>query len=142
MIWKRVTAILLLVVVVAGVGLYSLLLLFTEDLYSERGSFAYYVTIRSSTIKNFPMIQFVGEESFYSSCGDGPKLPANGIRYVSNGIPQDLKQSIERYLLGSGFVRDVEGQYTTPDGNTLFEVDIIPENSGLQRVVATEYYVY
>lgn len=67
MVWKTVAAIVLVAIVGSGVGLYTLMLLFTEDLYTQRGTFAYYVTIRSPTIKNFPRIQLTSEEDYYSS---------------------------------------------------------------------------
>ena len=62
--------------VAALAALYAAKLLMTEDLTTSRGTFAYYVTIRSSNIKDFPRLGVVGEENYYSSCGDGPKPPA------------------------------------------------------------------
>jgi hypothetical protein len=144
MVWKTVAAILIVAVVGTFVGLYTLMLLFTEDLYTQKGTFAYYVTIRSPTIKNFPRIQLTGEEDYYSSCGDGPKLPANGIRYVSSETQQALKQSIEEYLFKIGFTKATDsaegGEYVQPDGKTFFDLRIMPEAGGVQRVVATESY--
>ena len=144
MVWKTVAAILLVAVVGTVVGLYTLMLLFTEDLYSQRGTFAYYVTIRSPTIKNFPRIQLTAEEDYYSSCGDGPKLPANGIRYVSSQNQQALKQAIEEYLSKGGFTKETDsvegGEYVQADGQTHFDLRITPEAGGLHRVVATETY--
>lgn len=141
MVLKIAAAILLGVVLVTGA--YALKLLFTEDLYVKRGSFGYYVTIRSSTIKSFPLLKVVGEEDYYSSCGDGPKLPANGIRYTSSENPQELKHSIEEYLISRGFSKEENsregGTYVQPDRETSFDLMIMPEN-GLQRVVATENY--
>lgn len=142
MAFKTVAAILLGVALVLGV--YALKLMFTEDLYVKRGSFGYFVTIRSSTIKDFPRIKVVGEEDYYSSCGDGPKLPGNGIRYTSNEDLQGLKQSIEQYLISRGFSKEENSQeggtYVQPDRETSFDLMIMPQTDGTQRVVATEYY--
>lgn len=146
MVWKTVTAIVVIAVVGTGLGLYTLLLLFTEDLYSQKGTFAYYVTIRSPTIKYFPRIQLTGEEDYYSSCGDGPKLPANGIRYNSTEKPEVLKQTIEAYLLKHGFQKESDeingGEYEQPGSKTYFHLMIMPEANGVHRVVATESYGY
>lgn len=142
MAFKTVAAILLGVALVLGV--YALKLMFTEDLYVKRGSFGYFVTIRSSTIKDFPRIKVVGEEDYYSSCGDGPKLPGNGIRYTSTEDLQGLKQSIEQYLISRGFSKEENSQeggtYVQPDRETSFDLMIMPQTDGTQRVVATEYY--
>lgn len=126
--------------------LYAVKLLLTEDLYTSRKTFAYYVTIQSSNIKNFPLIGVVGDEVYYSSCGDGPKPPANGIRYNSTEDPQTLRTSIEQYLLDRGFIKEEQsiegGSYVQPGSKTSLELDIRPENEGLHRVIATEYYIF
>jgi hypothetical protein len=139
---KIVGGVLVLVVLLGA--LYAGKLLFTEDLYVTKGSFGYYVTIRSSNIKNFPLIGVVNQEVYYSSCGDGPKPPANGIRYTSKESPQKLKESIERHLFDRGFVKQADsiegGDYVNPGSKTSVELTIKPEKDGLQRVIATEYY--
>jgi hypothetical protein len=144
MVWKRVAVIFLVVVAGTALGLYTLLLLFTEDLYVQKGTYSYYITIRSSTIKNFPRIQLAAEEDYYSSCGDGPKLPANGIRYLSTENREALKQAIEQYLFRNGFAKEADakdgGEYTQPGTKTYFDLMVLPDKDGLQRVVATEYY--
>ena len=144
MVWKTVTAIVLVATVGSTVGLYTLMLVFTEDLYTQRGTFAYYVTIRSPTIKNFPRIQLTSEEDYYSSCGDGPKLPANGIRYTSGENQQALKQAIEEYLFKNGYNKEADavegGEYVQAGGKTFFDLRIMPEAGGVHRVVATESY--
>jgi hypothetical protein len=144
MAFKMVAAAILLGVVALVTGAYALKLLFTEDLYVKRSSFGYYVTIRSSTIKDFPLLKVIGEEDYYSSCGDGPKLPGNGIRYTSSEDPEVLKQSIEQYLVSTGFSKQENskegGTYLQPDHKTSFDLMIMPRNDGLLRVVATEYY--
>ena len=131
-------------VILLGAGLYILKLLFTEDLYVSKGTIAYYVTIRSTTIKDFPRLKVIGEEDYYSSCGDGPKPPANGIRYTSSEDPLILQRSIEEYLLERGFVKteasSTGGTYLQSPTKTSLELAINPENDA-HRVVATEYYL-
>lgn len=125
-------------------ALYAGKLLLTEDLLTTRGTFAYYITIRSSNVKNFPLVGVVGEVEYYASCGDGPKPPANGVFYTSDENPQKLKESIEQYLSNRGFVKTEEsihgGTYVQPDRKTSFELTIKSENDRLQRVTAIEYY--
>jgi hypothetical protein len=146
MVWKSVTAIVLVAVVGTGLGLYTLLLLFTEDLYTQKGTYAYYVTISSPTIKYFPRIQLTEEEDYYSSCGDGPKLPANGIRYGSTQKPDVLKQTIEAYLLKRGFIKETDemhgGEYAQPGSKVSLHLMIMPEANGVHRVVVTESYAW
>ncbi|MGZ5434983.1 MAG: hypothetical protein ACXWID_02430 [Pyrinomonadaceae bacterium] len=100
---------------VAGVLIVILLLCFlwfvawpliAEDYNSKRGTIAYYVTIRSTTIKDLPLIKVVGSEDFYSSSGDGPKLPANGIVYLSKEDPKIIMDSLTTYLISRGFTKD------------------------------------
>ena len=144
MVWKTVTAIVVVAVPGTALGLYTLLLLFTEDLYTQKGTYAYYVTITSPTIKNFPRIQLTEEEDYYSSCGDGPKLPANGIRYTSSEKSEVLKQRIEAYLLERGFQKETDqtggGEYARPGSRIFFDLRIVSEAGGVQRVVGTESY--
>lgn len=139
----KLIAILVAVILVVA-GLYIVKLLLTEDLYVSKGTIAYYVTIRSTTIKDFPRLNVIGEENYYSSCGDGPKPPANGIRYTSSEDPLTLQRSIEEYLLKRGFAKTEEsstgGSYLQSSTRTSLELTITPENDA-QRVVATEYYI-
>jgi hypothetical protein len=80
--------------------------LIAEDYDSKRGTIPYYVTIHSTTIKDLPLIKVVGAEDFYSSSGDGPKLPANGVIYRSSEDPKIPMDSLTNYLIGRGFTKD------------------------------------
>jgi len=77
--------------------------LIAEDNFSKRGTIAYYVTIHSSTIKSIPSIKQVGIEEYYSSSGDGPKLPANGVIYFSKEDPKILMETLTTFLTSRGF---------------------------------------
>jgi hypothetical protein len=125
-------------------GIYTLKLMFTEDLYTNKGTYAYYLTIRSSTIKNFPQLKKVGKEEYYFSCGDGPKRMANGINYLTEEQPEHIAEPLDRYLKSRGFVKDErrsngESYYYKGTGST-FELDIKPDETGFHRVIGTEYY--
>lgn len=91
----------------AGIALacfafYNIRLLFLESLYMQRGTYAYLLTV-SSLIKNVPEVRSTGEAVFYSSAGDGPKLPEDEIRYTSSAEPSLVKRQIAAYLHSRGY---------------------------------------
>ena len=118
--------------------------LVAEDNYSKRGSVAYYVTIKSATIKNFPLVKLVEPEEYYSSSGDGPKLPANGVIYLSNEDPNTLMDTAVSYLVGRGFDKDDSqcgnSECTFSKKGSTVELRITPHAGDTQQVKCTEYF--
>ena len=125
----------------SGVGLYSLMLAFTESLYVERGSYAYYLLI-PSFIKNVPQPQIVGEPEYYSSCGDGPKPMATGVSFYSKDLKSELFDQINRYAVAAGYTPDpdavITGDYGYRRGSMAFEFKIEAESNGTNSVAAYE----
>ena len=119
--------------------------LLAEDNYSKRGTIAYYVTIHSSTIKNLPLIKQVGTETYYSSSGDGPKLPANGVVYVSNQDPNILMEALTAFLTSRGFTKDLKQcgstQCTFSGKSSSIELVIEPKGADTRQVNCTEYFL-
>jgi hypothetical protein len=119
--------------------------LIAEDAYVKRGTIAYYITIHSPAIKNFPLIKKAGDEVYYSSAGDGPKLPANGLFYLSLERPEVLSESLDSYLTGNGFDKDGkrcgEGQCIYNGKGSSIELIMTPKESGMQQVKCTEYFL-
>jgi hypothetical protein len=139
---------------IAGGALFLVLVIFAlrfvvspliaEDYYSKRGSIAYYVTIHSSTIKSLPLIKQVGNEEYYSSSGDGPKLPANGVIYLSKEDPKILMESINAFLTSRGFTREAS-QCSNTECNykakgSSIELGINPKGADTQQVRCIEYF--
>ena len=124
-------AIALAVATVAWTGWKALIILFTEDLYCDRGSFEYYVAIHSGLIKQTPLVQLQGSPRFYASCGDGPKPPANGISYTSNANAEAVKSRLTDYILNDGYVR---GDDRTGSGGTVF----VRGRGGVELFVSAE----
>jgi len=123
---------------------YVALPLIAEDNYSKRGTIAYYVTIKSATIKNFPLIKLVGTEDYYSSSGDGPKLPANGVIYISKEDSKTLMDAATTYLVGRGFDKDSgrcgnDECNFTQKGSTI-ELRISPLAGDTRQVKCVEYF--
>ena len=129
---------------VAGLGLFIVKTIFTEDLYTSRYSPAYFITITSKTIKNVSIINAIEKPVFYYSCGDGPKLPANGIIYKSNKPPKDLLTQIENYIKTEDYILEddvsnnkaIVKRYKKKE--IMLTIEII---SGEQTVSVTEYYL-
>ena len=122
--------------------LYALKLSFTESLYSQRGSFAHFVTITEPVIRTFPLFDATSEPQYHSGCGDGPKLPDQAVSYRSRLPTSELLALAQRHvkscgyspgsahdLPGLAFVRDSRTLYlnvtTADDGTTLLAADVI-----------------
>ena len=81
-------------------------LAFQEDLLYTRYSDAYWLGMPSYAVSAFPRIGMIGEEVFYSSCGDGPKLVMSGVSFASSAAPSAVWESVEEFLTQSGYRRD------------------------------------
>src|SRR5690242_6719089 len=113
-----------ILVIVVGAGLYIASLLLSESLYSTRGSFAYWLTI-SSVIKAVPEIRPTAPPVFYSSAGDGPKLPESAISYRSAAEPAEITRAVESYLQSKGYKRRSDGDYV--NGPSIVSIEIKPD---------------
>ena len=118
--------------------------LIAEDNYSKRGTIAYYVTIHSATIKRFPLIKQVGTEEYYSSSGDGPKLPANGVIYLSREDPKILMESLTTFLTSRGFSKDLSQcgnmQCTYTAKGSSVDLVMTAKDADTQQVKCIEYF--
>lgn len=117
----------------------------TEDLYTARGSYSYFLTINSKMIKEFPRIEFVGQERFYYSCGDGPKPAMNGISYTSSADSITIIKKIEEHISGYGFQRMLEPSYLKEEfwysnRENTFQLQISKSGNGYYIVNGTECF--
>jgi len=139
LIWSGVV---LLLAVGGCLFLYALKLGFTESLYSQRGSFAHFVTITEPVIRRFPLFGATSEPQYHSGCGDGPKLPDQAISYRSSLSTSELLALAQRHVTGCGyspgsahdfpglaFIRDSKTLYlnvtTADDGTTQLAAEVI-----------------
>lgn len=84
------------------VVLLTLRLTFTDGLESKRGTYAYYVTISSPTIRHVPIIKPAGEPVYSSSPGGlGP--PWEDVEYVSYEKKDAIVVIIADYLKKEGY---------------------------------------
>jgi len=81
---------------------YCLKLGFSESEYMEPGSLKYYLLIHSPFIKGVPVVKPRGGLTYYSSCGDGPALPAEGVHYVSSADEGIILAKMESYFKAHG----------------------------------------
>src|SRR5262245_3481624 len=135
---KKRTAIISAIAAAAilGAGLYAASLLFKESLYSSRGSFGYWLTI-SSVIKSVPELSPTTPPRFYSSAGDGPKLPESAVTYSSSAARDDLERTIGGYLTSKGYTKRPDGDYMK--GESIVAIEIQPQTGG-NRVTVRENY--
>ena len=105
--WIRrslVAAICLGGVVLVGRGcLHVLQVWFAEDLYTRAGTLDYYLSINSAFIKNVPKPGAVAEVEYYSSCGDGPKPPAQGVSFLTDADVRSVNAALKAYLEKEGY---------------------------------------
>jgi len=69
------------------------------------GSLGYYVNIRSSVIKNFPLPGKIEEEIYLSRGGEGTSPPSNGLNFKSNSNKDFLMKTFDQYLVNKGYKR-------------------------------------
>jgi hypothetical protein len=92
------------VVLVAAIAFYSFTILFDEALYTNEGTFAYYLAV-PNLIADAPRPGQIGEPRFYVTAGDGPKAPASAVQYRSNAEREEFFRALEAYLQSEGLVR-------------------------------------
>jgi hypothetical protein len=125
-----------LLAIFLGLALYSASLLFSESLYSSRGSLAYWLTI-SSAIKSVPEIRPASSARFYASAGDGPKLPESAVSYRSLASAEEVIQAMDRYLTARGYHKRSDGAYER--GVSIVSVQASAERDGTEVTVRENY---
>ncbi|WP_089727341.1 hypothetical protein [Candidatus Thiosymbion oneisti] len=87
--------------VVIFVAYGAMRLFFMEDVTTGRGTFLYYVMI-PEIIRDVPLSGLQEDPIYYSTSGDGPKLPASAVRFRTTDFVQ-AEREITRYFLDRGF---------------------------------------
>jgi hypothetical protein len=125
---KRTVAIsAITIAVILGAAFYIVSLLLSESLYSSRGSFAYWLTI-SSVIKSVPEVSPTSSPRFYSSAGDGPKLPESAVTYRSSAAAPEITRAVETYLTSRGYTKRPDGDYV--NGTSVVSIEVKPDPGG------------
>lgn len=117
------------VIVISAFSVYSLRILFDEALYTNEGTFAYYLAV-PSLIADAPRPEQIGEPRFYVTAGDGPKAPASAVHFRSNAESGDFFRALEAYMNSESLSR----------AGTLAEV--FPTDWALHRTHGEEAIVY
>jgi hypothetical protein len=94
-----------------------------EWLETRRGRVAYYVCL-SSVIRNTPLLADVDEPKFFSTVGDGTKLPRDEVVYHSSAPASAIALRIEQYLAVHGFARDSSDANVFRDAESVVQIDI------------------
>jgi hypothetical protein len=119
--------------------LYAVKLGFSESLYSQRGSFAFFVTITEPVIRSFPAPDTVSEPQYHSGCGDGPKLPDQAISFRSRVPSAQLLTLAEQHIAACGYssstARDFPGLAFASGSKTLY-LHVAPADDGSTQLNA------
>lgn len=146
LVMRRYLAAMILVLVLVGLAVVIAPIMFSESLYTGRGTLAYWLTIHSDVIEQFPLTGLKGEVTYFYSCGDGGKPPANGLLFQSTSDRQTLIQTVDSYLAGCGYTKggrrmeqgELVVEYTL--GKTILELSLALEEHGGFLVSAFENY--
>jgi hypothetical protein len=130
-------------ILLGSLGVYTVALLLSESVYTQRGTYAYFVCI-SPTIKHVPNPQSLGDVRFYHTPGDGPKLPQDEVSFMSAAPREVIYQQIENYLFQLGYEKlegraNAEGQsYLREDSSVDIRIESI--DAGTHKVTVTETF--
>lgn len=130
-----------------GVLFYTLTIIFSESLYTSRGTFSYYVTIPRE-IRTFPEIGIIGEPKFFYGCGDGPKPPIQEIRYRSNASTAAILEEADSYLRSQGYALSNKNSETEfcdegiiyDKNHSIIEVCITSDNGSKNQVQISKFF--
>jgi hypothetical protein len=118
-------AVVISLIALGAIAFYSASLVLSESVYSNRGTFAYWLTI-SNVIKGVPEIRPIQPPRFYSSAGDGPKLPESAVSYRSSADADVVFQRLTEYLTQQGY----RGSGATFEReNSIVSVDVTREGN-------------
>lgn len=125
----------LAIVMVFSITTHTVRLRLGESIYTKRGTYAYFVCV-SSVIKAIPEIDIVGSADFYSSAGDGPKLPTDEVRYKTGAQTEVVMSRIAAHLKQIGYVEIGFGRFELHQSQVVVVVE--PDGQGRSTVLVTE----
>lgn len=109
----------------------------SEDVTTEAGTFWYYARI-PSIVRNAPTPGASGPPTYYSTTGDGFKLPASGMRFKP-ADPGDARAELVQYFLQNGFTPHASGTLTRRNQYVAFAY--VPDSGLLEVLITTNFYV-
>jgi hypothetical protein len=129
------------VVIVSAAALYTGAIHVCGDewLETRRGRIAYYVCL-SPVIRNTPLLADVDEPKFFSTVGDGTKLPRDEIVYHSAAPASAIALRIEGYLGAHGFARDSSDANLFRDKESVVKIDIRRAAEGNREVHVAQIF--
>lgn len=129
-----------LIVTAAGMW-YVSRIVFAESLYTEKGTLAYWMVVRSNIIRGFPKPGLIGEERYYYSCGDGPKPAAEGVLFSTSNNRTQIYGEADRFLKEMGFSKvssESEAVRAYWRGDTCVSIESVQEDGALKIIVLQE----
>lgn len=100
---KRIFIVLFLMVALAGLGMYSLKLMFGTDVRCPYGSYAYWLNV-DHTVKNFPIFGAKRSDvTCWTSPQDGTAAESTKLVYKTSNNIESVLTNYENALLNMGF---------------------------------------
>jgi hypothetical protein len=93
-----------MVALLVGTCAHAVSLGFTESLYPEPNTFAYWVTITEDVIDEFPTPELEGAPVFHSGCGDGPKPADQTISFRTRASRASVLRIVRAHVRAHDFV--------------------------------------
>lgn len=106
-----------------------------ESLYTTSGTPEYWLAI-SRVIKDVPTSGALEPPVYYSSAGDGPKLPESAVQFRERASAAEVERRLEEFARVRGYQRRAEdGAYVK--GTSILSWEITP-GSGYVSVTVRE----
>ncbi|MCS7026603.1 MAG: hypothetical protein NZV14_17540 [Bryobacteraceae bacterium] len=112
---------------------YLLYLATAESLYTKRGTPAFWFAI-SRVIRETPTPGALEPPLYYSSAGDGPKLPESAVHFRTSAPAAEVERSLQQFVLTLGYRRRAEDNAYVK-GRSILSWEITPALGGLQVTV-------
>lgn len=106
-----------------------------ESVYAPEDSLKGFLMIVPSVVKSIPRVGRVRDVTLYTSSGDGPKPPADGISYYTDASPDVVLRDVRAYFLSEGFSPSHDDWSALTKGSDRVSIGIDRENQATQLVV-------
>lgn len=130
---------LLVIVALAGVGWYLVRVMYSESLYTTRGTIAYALVI-PQVIQGVPQLQPVEEPEFWHSAGDGPKPTQSQITYRSRASSAELRRALGEHFEGAGYESSERDDEDYVLGEYWIRIEIEPREADVNEIRVTRFF--
>lgn len=136
---RAVIALVLAIIVIAGIVIYSISAVLSDDRTYSRLSLDYLI-LTHEIIKDLPF-ELPSEAEFTYSAADGPKPAISVIEYSTAGDQDHITAVIGQYLQHQGFTEQSPGMYIGKDQEILVRL-LAKDNLNIQIRIEVLDYLY